>query len=157
MVDEKRSRFPVAFLAGTAVVLLLVAGFYLLTRNSRFERPAPETPLPMTSAEQAYAQKIRFAEPEMNRVANFLNQEVTFVYGTMINDGERTIRRIEVTLEFRDMFSQVVLRDSRRLIGPREASLGPGESREFQLGYEHLPQDWNRQYPSIRVTGLLLQ
>jgi len=29
--------------------------------------------------------------------------------------------------------------------------------RDFQVILERIPSDWNRQYPSIRVTGLILK
>ncbi len=156
MIQEDRSRYPTAFLVGLAVVLLLFGGLFLLTRGSRSAQPAPAQRLPMTASEQAYARQIRFLAPQMNRVANFLNQEVTIVFGTVANDGTRTIGEMEVTLEFRDIFSQVVLRDTRRLPGSRASPLGPGQRREFQFNFEHLPADWSRQYPTLRVTGLLL-
>ncbi len=156
MIQEEKSGFPAAFLAGVGVVLLLLGGVFLLTRSTKPAASATEQHLPMTETEQAYARQIRFLDLKMSRAANFLNQEVTFVFGSVVNDGARAIREIEVTIEFRDPFNQVVLRDTRRVFGPRVAPLAAGQRREFQLGFEHLPTDWNRQYPSIRVTGLLL-
>jgi hypothetical protein len=156
MIQENRSVIPPMFLEGIGVVLVLLGGVFLLTRNPRAPRPAAEQHLPMTAAEQAYAQQIRFLDLQMSRVANFLNQEVTFVFGSVANDGPRDIREIEATIEFGDLFNQVVLRDTRRVLGPRAAPLAGGQRREFQFGFEHVPPGWNRQYPSIRVTGLLL-
>jgi hypothetical protein len=28
----------------------------------------------------------------------------------------------------------------------------PGETREFQLSFEHISADWNRQFPELRIT-----
>lgn len=155
MIQQEKSRLPTAFLAGLGLVLLLFGGLFVLTRSTRPAQMA-ETRLPMSATEQAYAEKIRFLDLKMSRAANFLNQEVTFVFGTVINEGPRTIREIEVTIEFRDLFNQVVLRDTRRVFGPRSAPLANGQRREFQFGFEHVPADWNHQYPSLRITGLLL-
>ncbi len=157
MTQENKSRIPGAFLAGLVVVLLLLGGLLLLTRSIKVAGPAGELRLPFTSTEQAYAGHIHFSDFKMTRAANFLNQEVTFLFGTVSNDGPRAIREIEVTLEFRDMFNQVVLRDPRRILGPRSAPLAPSQRREFQIGFEHIPADWNHQLPSIRVTALLLE
>ena len=157
MIQEDKSRIPGAFLAGLVVVLLLLGGLLLLTRGTKVAGPAAEPPLRFTSTEQAYASHIHFSDFKMTRAANFLDQEVTFLFGTVSNDGPRTIREIEVTIEFRDVFNQVVLRDPRRILGPRSAPLAPGQRREFQIGFEHIPADWNRQLPSIRVTALLLE
>ena len=156
MIQEEKSRFSAAILAGGVAVLLLLGGIFWLTRNSGSPGPAAERRLPMAATEQAYAKQMRFVDPQMTRVANFLNQEVTIVFGSVVNDGPRAIREMEVTLEFHDIFNQVVLRDTRRLFGARALPLGPGQRREFQFNFEHVPADWNHQYPTLRVTGLLL-
>ena len=78
--------------------------------------------------------------------------------GTMANDGDRTIRAIEVTVEFHDQFNQVILRDRQRLIGSKAEPLPAGQTRDFQMTIvNHLPSEWNQQYPSIHVTGLVLE
>ena len=157
MIQEDKSRTPAPFVAGIVVVGLLLGVVVLLMRHTRPTESAVEEHLPMTATEQAYARQIRFFDLRMSRAANFLNQEVTFVFGMAANDGSRTVRDIEATIEFHDLFNQVILRDTRRVLGPRTAPLGPGQHREFQFGFEHVPADWNHQYPSIRVTGLLLE
>ncbi len=157
---EQKSGFPAAFLAGAVIVLLLVGGVYLLTRRHP-SAPAAEPPLPMTPVEKAYAANIHFqyADPPMSRATNLLNQELTYLNGTLDNDGPRTIRKIEVTIEFRDEFGQLILREPRRIPGPNAAPIAPGEHRDFQFVFEHIPADWERvrKTPSLRVTGLLLE
>jgi hypothetical protein len=86
-----------------------------------------------------------------------LNQEVTYVAGTVSNDGVATVKEVEVTFEFRDPFNQVILLETRRLLGPNARPLNGGERRDFQVSLEYVPDEWNQQYPEIRVTGLLLQ
>lgn len=156
MITEQKSNFPTAFLAGTVVVLLLLVGMYLLTKYSKQEL-AREEKLPMTDVEQSYVGRIQFADPKVSRAANFLNQEVTFVFGTLVNNGPRAIRQTEITVEFRDIFNQVVLRDVRRPWETQAIPLVSGQSREFQFNYEHVPADWNQAYPGLRITGLLLE
>ncbi len=153
--SEERSRLPVAFLAGLVIVALLIGGAVLLSRYSMPAGPQPVKPLPMGSSEISYAPQIHFLEPKMSRAANFLNQEVTFVFGTLENGGNRKIKQIEITLEFHDPFGQVVQRDAERLFMPNEDPLPPGQQRDFQVGYEHISALWNNAYPSIRVTGLV--
>ncbi len=156
MTQQERNRMPVLFFAGLGVILVVLGGILVLTRYGG-RRSAAEARLPMTATEQAYASHIRFENLQMSRAANFLNQEWTYVFGTVTNDGPRTVREIEATIEFRDLLNQVVLRDTRRVLGARAAPLAGGERREFQFPFEHVPEDWNRQYPSIRVTGLALE
>jgi hypothetical protein len=139
---EQRSQFPIAFAAGAVVVLLLLGGVILLSRGSH--------------PEQAYAEHIHFKDIQMAKANNFLNQEFTYIAGTLWNDGAHTIRALEVTLEFHDPFNQVILRETESVVGPKDAALPGGQRRDFQITLEHVPVEWNQQYPSIRVTGLTL-
>ena len=152
--SAERSRLPVAFVAGLVIVTILIGAAVLLSRYSTPSGPQALKPLPMGPSEQAYAPQIHFLEPKMSRAANFLNQEVTFVFGTLENSGNRRIKQIEITLEFHDPFNQVVLRDKQRLFTTYDAPLAPGQQRDFQVGYEHVSAQWNNVYPTIRITGL---
>jgi len=155
--EEPKGRGPVVLLVGAIAAVVVIGILYLVGHFT----PAPvkpvEQPLPMGTAEQAYAPQIHFLEPKVARAANFLNQEVTFVFGTVSNDGTRPVRQIEITLEFHDVFKQVVLRDKQRLFSPTAIPLAPNQKRDFQLGYETLPAQWNQAYPTIRITGLQLE
>src|ERR1700735_2359303 len=154
---EERSRLPIAFGAGLVIVLILCGGLFLLTRKLHSHGPSPEVKLPLGPAEQAYAERIHFTDMHMAKATNFLNQEFTYVAGTMTNDGVRDIKAMDVTIEFRDPFKQVILKDSEHLIGPDTAPLAAGQKGTFQVSVEHLPAEWNYEYPVIRVTGLVLQ
>ena len=136
---------------------LIIGGLYVAARLTPAPAPAIEVPLPMGAAEQAYVPQIQFLEPKVARASNFLNQTVTLVFGTVQNSGSRGVKQIEITLEFHDVFNQVVLRDKQRLFTPTAAPLAPNDQRDFQLGYETLPAQWNQAYPTIRITGLQLQ
>ncbi len=137
---------------------LLFGGFYLLTRVLGSHGSAVAAKLPFGPAEQTYAERIHFNDLHMSRSTNMLKQEFTYVNGTMSNDGVQTIRAMEVTVEFRDALNQVILRDSQFVIAPSaDPPLNAGLSREFQVTLEHVPAEWNQEYPSIRVTGLMLQ
>ena len=156
MKSEQKLSFAPSFLAGAAVVLLLFLGVYLVTKYAQ-EEAVKEEQLPLTEVEKAYISRIEFAKRKVSRAANFLNQEVTFVFGNVVNHGPRAIRQMELTLEFRDAFGQVVLRDVRRPWTSQAAPLTGGQSREFQLTFEHVPASWNQAHPGLRITGLLLE
>jgi hypothetical protein len=156
--SAERRRFPVAFLAGLVVVALLFGGFYLLTRVFGSHGPATAVKLPFGAAEQGYADRIHFSDLHMSRSTNMIKQEFTYVTGVMSNDGDRNIGAMEVTVEFHDAMNQVILRDSQFIIAPQgDPPLNAGLSREFQVTLEHVPAEWNQEYPSIRVTRLNLQ
>jgi hypothetical protein len=157
MNEESNSRGPVVLLVGAIGMLLVIGGLYAVNHFM----PAPAKPveqaLRMGAAEQAYVPKLQFSEEKVGRAANFLNQDVTFVFGTVMNGGSRPVKQIELGLEFHDVFGQVVLRDKQVLFSPTAPALAPGDQRDFQLGYETVPAEWNQAYPGIHVSGLLLQ
>jgi hypothetical protein len=141
-------------MVGIVIVALLVGAAVLYSRYSKPAVSEDEQPLPMGAAEKAYASQIHFLEPKMSRAANFLNQEVTYVFCTVENGGDRKIHQIEITLEFHDPFNQVILRDKQRLFLSAAPPFLPGQQRDVQIPYEHIPPQWNMVYPSVVVTGL---
>lgn len=158
-LEEKRA-FPVPALAGAGILLLLVGGYVFLMRQGPPSGPAAPLRLPFGPAESEYSLQIQISGLKMSRATNLLNQELTFVQGVVKNGGARSVRDVEFTVEFRDVLNQVVLREAQRPLGPAGSphqALPAGGSREFQLTFEHVPADWNRQYPTIKVTGLLLE
>jgi hypothetical protein len=151
---EERSRLPVAFMIGIVIVALLVGAAVLFSRYSTPAQSEDDKPLPVGPAETAYASQIHFLQPKMSRAANFLNQEVTYVFCTVENDGDRKIHQIEITIEFHDPFHQVILRDKQRLFLSTAPPFLPGQQRDVQIPYEHIPAQWDMTFPSIVVSGL---
>ncbi len=149
---ETRRRFPTPLLIGAIVLILASAGAYFALRPG----PEPEAArhLPFGPDEQAYASHLRLENLKMSRASNYLQQEVTFLSGTVTNDGPRTIHDVEVTVEYYDTLDRVILRERMPLFGARPVPLATGEKRSFQLGFEHIPPSWNHIYPTIRVSGL---
>lgn len=156
-IERKEGRqFPAAFAAGAVIVLILAAGAVLISRSIRTTTVAAVT-LPFGAQEQAYAPQIHFENIQMARSTNMLNQEFTYVAGTLSNDGDHTVGALEATFEFHDPFNQVILRETRTLIAPKTQSLVRGAQQPFQIVIEHVPVEWNQQNPTIRVTGVVLQ
>lgn len=154
---EDRERLLLSFSAGIVVVLLVLAGFYWSTRGSGPAGLGAQRALPFGVAEQNYASNIRFENLKMSRFANMFHQEVTYMNGDIWNGGPRNIRAMDVTVEFHDPFHQVVLREARRVVSARERPLESGERRDFQIGFESIPAEWDHRFPLIRVTGLELE
>jgi hypothetical protein len=157
MSEESNNRAPIVLLVGAVAMIVIVGALYFASRYAPAPATSPEQPLPMGAAEQAYAPQIQFLDLKVARAANFLNQEVTFVFGTTSNNGPRAIRQIEVTLEFHDVFNQVVLRDKQRLFSPTAVPLAPNDRRDFQLTYESIPAQWNQASPTVKIVGLALE
>ena len=156
IASNSGKQFPVAFAAGAVIVLILAGGVVLLSRTIRTNTPAAVA-LPFGAGESAYAPKIQFQDIQLARSTNMLNQEFTYVGGTLSNGGDRAVTGLEAMFEFHDQFNQVVLRESRQLIVPPAPPLAASAQQPFQIVLEHVPADWNQQSPMIRITGLVLQ
>ena len=149
-------QFPVAFVLGAVIVLILGTGVVLLSRTIHTST-AVAVSLPFGASESAYAPNIHFQDLQLARSTNMLNQEFTYVGGTLSNDGDRAVAGLEAVFEFHDQFNQVVLREKRQLIAPPAQPLARAGQQPFQIVLEHVPADWNQQNPTIRITGLILQ
>jgi hypothetical protein len=153
---DQRSQFPVAFAAGLVICAIVVAIIVLVVKHTR-SAPVAELKLPYGAAEQAYANRISFDDIKLAHAQNFLNQDFTYVAGTLVNMGDKDIKAIQVQIEFKNNLDQVVLRENEPLITPGAEPLPAGQRRDFQVTLEHLSEEWNHQYPSIHVTGLVLE
>ncbi len=157
MAREERSRMGGPFLIGVVVVFIVFAAFYFAMRFSGGNTPAVQKPLVFGAAEQAYANEIQFTNFNLSRFENMLHQQVTYLNGDISNKGTRAIRAAEITVEFYDKENRVALRDTRRIIGNGSQPLESGETRDFQIGFEAIPNSWNGKFPSVRITGLDLE
>jgi len=154
---ETGRQFGVALIAGLIVVLILAGAAYFWIQKTSVKPAAEAPPLPMGAAEQVYASQIDFGSFDLSRASNFLNQQVTYVNGVVSNRGQRDVLEIEVTLEFRDIEQNVVLRDKQRMFGSKERPLQSLEKRAFQLNFENIPDGWNQIPPTFTITGLRLR
>jgi hypothetical protein len=137
-------------------VVIVLAGFYLWPgRQSPSRGGAQQVHPPFGPEERAYAAKIAIENLSLSRAENFLHQEVTTLAGDLVNNGERSVREIELTVEFVDDMNQIALRETRLALTSASPPLGSGERRAFDVSFEHIPTSWNRQLPAVRITGLL--
>jgi hypothetical protein len=112
--------------------------------------------LNMAPAEQEYAKKIEVGNIALSRAENFLHQEVTTLNGEVYNSGVEPVLGLSITTEFSDDMNQVVLRETRKVLGNPEVALAPGERRAFEIAFEHVPNSWNMRTPALRVSSLQL-
>ncbi len=139
------------FLVVSALLLLGAAGG---CGNSG--RPAAD---PERSArEEAYKDQVTLSGLGLAKGENFLGDEIFYVEGSLTNDGEVTIRKVELTFLFKDTLDQVVLREARTALDYRgKRGIEPQQVAEFQVAFENLPRDWNYVVPEVQVSGIGLQ
>jgi hypothetical protein len=147
----------------TIVVILIVAATMalLIAAFLYFWPPAASPPssrratgAPLGEEQEAYIPQLEFTDVHMSAAENFLGDTVTNLDVRLTNKGAKLIRRLDVELEFVDMFNQVVLRETAHPVTERTAPLKPGESRTFQVRFEHLPVDWNQAPPRIKPVNM---
>lgn len=159
MEPERHSR-TTPFLIGIVVVLIVFGAFYAAMNFSVGGSGTAATarkPLPFGPAEQAYVAQIKIGGLSLSAYENMFHQKVTYLNGAISNQGPRTIRAAEVTVEFYDASNKLALRDTRRIIDDDTRPLESGETRDFQIGFEAIPDTWNHRFPAIRITGLDLK
>ena len=139
--------------AATIAIALIILMWPGEQRHSA--RSTREAHLPFGPAEQTYAPKLQIESLPLSRAENFLNQEVTTLSGRLTNAGDLALANVEVNIEFSDQFGQNVLRESRSLFLQPAPPLAPGEARNFEISFEHIPYTWNVQQPRITVSGIL--
>jgi hypothetical protein len=150
----KSGRSWIAWMGAATIAIALVI---VMWPGAVRHRPSStrESHLPFGAAEQAYAPNLQIENLTLSRAENFLNQEVTTLSGHLTNAGNLPLASVEVTVEFSDQLGQVVLRESRAVFAPQTPPFAPGERRDFEVSFEHIPSSWNIQQPLVRVSGIL--
>jgi hypothetical protein len=157
--NTKRTISPITVVMVVVAALAVVGTLWFLLVPPPGPK-APEGPatinLKMSPAEQEYTKKVEVANIALSRAENFLHQEVTIVNGEIFNGGTQPVSGLRLTTEFSDDMNQIVLRETRAVLGTPEAPLTPGERRAFEISFEHVPNSWNMQQPAVRVSYLQL-
>lgn len=155
---ESRSLLP-WIIAGGVVVLIVVLLFAL----GRTKAPPSSPGGAGLAAADAYAANLPITDLKMSESSNFAGGKVTYVDGHIANKGDKTITGITVQVAFRDFGNQLVQKETLplALIRAREPyvdtepvsaePLKPGEEHDFRLILDQVAQDWNQQYPEVRV------
>lgn len=150
-------RSPATIGMTVAVAAAILVGFWFLfgPLHSRRGTGVQQT-VNMSAAEREYTKKIEIGKIEMSRAENFLHQEVTTLNGEVCNGGSEPVIALGLTTEFSDDMNQIVLRETRGVLGAPKAALAPGERRPFEISFDHVPNAWNMQAPAVRVSYLKL-
>jgi hypothetical protein len=105
----------------------------------------------------------------MSAAENFVGATVSYVDGTVTNSGGKTVTHAIVEVNFKDDMGQLAQREEipmqvLKTTGPYPEAvdfsvspLGPGQSKTFRLTFESISAQWNRQYPDIQVTDVVLK
>jgi hypothetical protein len=153
---EEKPGLPTGVIAGAVFCAIVLVGLFLLVRM----QSQPSGPPPITPEHEAYLTQLAVGELRMSAEENFLQQQVVYLDGQITNRGDRIVRQLTVRVYFRDSLNQVVLREDRDVIRTAQAGtapLAPGETREFRLLFDRIPESWNRQLPQFQLVSMALE
>ena len=148
--DEKTPALRLALIAGAGLAIVIIAWILYSHLSSRLGG----SPSTLAEEQRAYFQHIVVSDTRMSAAENFLGHTVTYLDARITNTGTRTVSQVQLEMEFVDMLSQVVLRETTNPVNPQTPALKPGETRAFQISFEHMPIDWNQAPPRIRVKAV---
>lgn len=154
---ERRSVVP-WIVAGAVVVIvlvvILVATHHSQPANSGGKALAPPDP---------YAANLAISNLKMSQSGSMVGGQTTYLDGQITNRGQQTVTGITVQVAFHG-FTEPIAQQAKMalmLIRTRQpyvdlqpvssAPILPGQTRDFRLIFDSVPQDWNQNYPEIRV------
>jgi len=107
---------------------------------------------------EAYKSKIVLSRIGLAKGENYLGQIVYYVEGTVKNEGERIVQRIDLTFLFKDSLNQVVLKETRKAVDYKnKKGLESRKAINFQVGFDRLPRDWDHRIPEIQVANVIFK
>ena len=139
---------PVALL----VTVLGGAGLWWLDRQSK---NMPVVQPILTPEAKAYVRHLKLSEVEMKAAESYLKQSVVEIVGKIANNGDRSLKLVEINCVFRDAWGQVVLRERVAIAGGRMGNLNPGETKSFRLAFDSIPQSWSQALPDLVIAQII--
>ncbi len=149
--EIKRGGLSKALLA--SIVVLLAAGggaFWYLERLAK--SPASSGPA-LTAEARHYVGNLKLSGVEMKATESYMKQTVVEITGMIANNGDRSLRTVELNCVFYDNYGQVVLRERVAIVRPN-IGLAPGEIRKFRLPFDNLPGSWNQGMPQLVIAHI---
>jgi hypothetical protein len=158
-VAEERDNSRLIIVAAVVVVIAVMVGIAFLLREPP-RRVAPPSP---------YIAQLKLSDFKMSAAENFIGHTVSYIDGTITNTGDKTVTRVIVEVNFLDSMGQLAQREELPLrvirtngaynepVDLNVAPLALGQSAPFRLTFDSISQQWNRQYPQIRITDVTLK
>jgi hypothetical protein len=159
---EREPRSPVPWIIALVVVAIAVG---VLLVVSRHHEPANPGGAGLASADP-YAVSLPITNVHMSQAGNMAGSQTTYVDGQITNKGQETVSGITVQVAFHGLENPIAKKETMPLplIRTRQpyvdtqpvsaAPIKPGETREFRLIFDNIPEDWNQSYPEIRIISV---
>ena len=130
-----------------AVVLLLGGGIVWY-----FNHPVPVASAPpLTPDAKSYVRSLQLSDVTMKATESYVKQMVTEIEGKITNAGDRAVKLADVYCVFYNSSGDVVLRERVPIV---KSILKPGETRDFRLPFDTVPESWNSQMPQLVIARI---
>ena len=152
MPSTTRAKVSVPFLV-TGIVLVLcaiAAGVYF----GRTPKSSAATPTSASAEAKAYLQHLQLSDVSMKATENFMKQQVVEVEGKITNNGSRSIESVSVYCLFSGVDGREVYRERVPIVQSKSTPLKPGETRNFRLPFDSLPDTWNQALPRMVIAQM---
>jgi hypothetical protein len=156
--EERDSSRLIIGIAVAVVIGGALAAAFLLR-----EAPKPaKTPSP-------YIASVKLSDFKMSAAENFIGATVSYMDGSITNSGDKTVAHAVVEVTFKDDIGQVVQREELPLrvlktggaypdaVDLSVSPLAPGQTEHFRLTFDSISAQWNRQYPDMRITDVVVK
>ena len=84
----------------------------------------------------------------MKATENYTGAALVEITGQITNAGNRTLERVELNCVFFDSGGIVVFRERVPIVKSR---LSPGDTRDFRMPFEGIPNSWNQALPTLVI------
>ncbi|MCL6545169.1 MAG: DUF2393 domain-containing protein [Bryobacteraceae bacterium] len=152
--DRKRPEIPIGVFIILGLIVLVGAGFWYLERQSR---NVPQPKVLLTPEAKAYVRYLKLDEVQMKATEAFLKQTLVEITGKITNTGDRRLRQVDINCIFYDPYGQVVLRERVSIVRQRTGGLNPGETKDFRLPFDNIPESWNQAMPQMVIAQILFE
>jgi hypothetical protein len=149
--DKKKAEIPPLAYVIALVVILGGAGFWFLERAANQPPPGPPA---LTAEARAYTRYLGLSGVEMQAHTSYLNQQVVEITGNLQNKGDRKLALVEINCIFYDPYGKVVLRQRVPIVSRKMGGLAPGESKQFRLPFDTIPEEWNQTTPQLVIAQI---
>jgi hypothetical protein len=109
---------------------------------------------PLTPEARAYIGNLKLSDVGMKAAKNFVSQMVVEIAGNITNAGDRNLDTVEIYCVFQDYSGQVTQRQRVPIVSPQMGGLKPGETKNFRLPFDNLPESWNQNMPQLVIASV---
>ena len=151
--EKKQLSIPPVLIVIALVLVVGLAGFLYLNRVS--QQPPPPPP-GLSGEARAYIHNgfLKILDADMKAHESYLKQQIVEITGSIQNRGDRVLETVEINCVFYDAYGQVVLRDRVPIVSKKMGKLAPGETKQFRLPFDSVPNGWNQAMPQMVIASI---